>query len=137
MTRFVVDSSVTLAWCLKDERNAYARKVEDAVIEGVAIAPALWPFEVANALAMAERRSQISPSEREQILEMLAAMGVLVEAPPPVVPRDLVSLSQRWGLTAYDAAYLQLAIAQNVPLATIDAALAKAARANRVEVLFD
>lgn len=134
--RFVIDSSVTIAWCLKDERNAYARKVETAAIDGAAIAPALWPFEVANALAMAERRARISPVEREQVLEMLAAMGVSVEAPPSTVPRELVSLTQRWGLTAYDAAYLQLAIAQDVPLATIDAELAKAAKANRVEVLF-
>lgn len=134
--RFVVDSSVTLAWCLKDERNAYARKVEDAVIEGSAFAPALWPYEVANALAMAERRGRLAVAEREEILEAIAALGISVEAGPQAVPNELISLAQRWKLTAYDAAYLHLAQSQNVPIATIDAKLVRAAKVIRVDVLF-
>jgi hypothetical protein len=61
--RFVVDASMTLAWCFSDESTAFTESVLDLLANGAeAIAPAIWPFEVANALLMGERRKRVTPA---------------------------------------------------------------------------
>ncbi|MCC7049969.1 MAG: type II toxin-antitoxin system VapC family toxin [Alphaproteobacteria bacterium] len=129
---FVLDCSVTIAMCLKDERSAYARKVEEALRDTGAVVPALWPYEVANALVMAERRHRLSPAERDELLAILGSLGIVVVAAPAVLPHALIALAQRHKLTADDAAYLELAVSKGLPLATTDSGLARAAKAARV-----
>lgn len=129
---FVLDCSVTIAMCLKDERSAYVERIEDALRDATAVVPALWPYEVANVLVMAERRRRISPAERDELLAILGSLGIVIEATPTVLPRALIALAQRHKLTAYDAAYLELALSAGLPLATTDSDLARAAKAARV-----
>ena len=61
---FVLDSSVSLTWCFDDERTDATDALLERVVEAGAVAPALWPLEVLNALAMAERRSRIDGCKR-------------------------------------------------------------------------
>lgn len=129
---FVLDCSVAIAWCLKDERSAYAERVEAAFGDATAVAPALWPYEVANALLTAERRRRITAVERDELLAMLDSLGIEVDHAPDSTPKALIALAQRYRLTAYDAAYLDLALNRGLPLATADAELARAAKAARV-----
>lgn len=128
--RFVVDASMTLAWCFSDESTAFTESVLDLLANGAeAIAPAIWPFEVANALLMGERRKRVTPAQVSSVLQRIADLPISVE--PIRVDRafgPVLLLARNEQLTEYDAAYLELALRDGSPLATIDERLRKAAR---------
>jgi predicted nucleic acid-binding protein len=133
----VVDASVVLAWCFPDEDSPLAQRVAQMFKHGdLAIAPAFWPHEVLNALLAGEKRRRIS---RELIRAFLNDMGALPiglqESPAAAVFDRIQSLSREYGLTPYDAAYLDLAQSNRLPLATLDQDLIRACRKARVELL--
>lgn len=124
----VVDASVSLKWALDDEDHVgEAVALRDAAIRGrfAMVAPSLWLYEVANGLAMAVRRSRLSPEIGGEALSHLLAVGVRL-ADPDV--RDVYVQALRFDLTAYDAAYLALAEALGGPLWTGDQRLHGAVR---------
>jgi len=128
----VVDASVTAAWCFKDESSAYTDAVLDVVTNDGARVPALWPFEMANVLAMAERRGWITTELSERFLDALRALPIEVESREPWMdPRTLAASARAHALTAYDASYLDLAIRSDLPLATRDRELRAAAERAR------
>jgi predicted nucleic acid-binding protein len=131
LSRFVLDASVTIAWCFADETTAYTETVLEMLAAGSdALAPAIWPFEVANVLVMAERRKRITLAKITNFLQLLAGFAVSLDAASGAQTFDKVlSLAREQGLSTYDAAYLELAIREGLPLATLDTDLKKAARA--------
>lgn len=130
MSRFVVDCSVTMAWCFEDEDDAYATTVLKALGQGSAVVSALWPYEVANVLLVAERHRRLRQADAIRFLTLLGALPLEIDAPPTVGSlSSLRTLAREHRLSAYDAAYLELAIREGVPLATRDTALRNAARA--------
>jgi predicted nucleic acid-binding protein len=76
MPPFVVDASMTLSWCFVDEVTPYSRAVLAALETTYAVVPALWPFEVANALALAERRKRITQEGIADFLETLQRLPI-------------------------------------------------------------
>ncbi len=128
--RLVLDASVTLAWCFSDESTTYTEAVLDLLTNGAeAIAPAIWPFEVANALLVGERRKRVTAA---QVTSMLARIGDLPISVEPIrVDRafgPIWLLARNEQLTEYDAAYIELALREALPLATLDDRLRRAAR---------
>src|SRR5437867_2988509 len=125
---FVLDCSVTLCWYFRDEVNDYAEHVQDQLVRTQAIVPAIWPLEVANALLMGERRKRSTQAQATAWIQHLATMPISVEP---------LTTAQAWGsvlaiartcdTSAYDAAYLELAIRRGLPLATVDHKLKAAA----------
>jgi predicted nucleic acid-binding protein len=136
LSRFVLDASVTVAWCFADETTAYTETVlEMLAAGGDALAPAIWPLEVANVLVMAERRKRITLAKTTNFLQLLAGFAVSLDAASAAQTFDKVlSLAREQGLSTYDAAYLELAIREGLPLATLDTDLKKAARAVGVRI---
>ncbi|HFC97470.1 MAG TPA: PIN domain-containing protein [Thermosulfurimonas dismutans] len=133
---FVLDASVTVAWALEDERDLYSEKILDALGEGKAWVPSIWPLEVANALLMAERRRRLTRADVENFLSLLQELPIQVEGDTVLkVWSEILLLAREEGLSVYDAAYLNLAMRLGLPLATLDQALRKAARNCGVEVL--
>ncbi len=131
-----VDASAALAWSHKDERTEAVRAISARVAKEGAVVPALWPIEIANGLTMAVRRERISVAERDELLSNFRRLAIEIEAPSmDITWTSTVWLAHRCGLTAYDAAYLELARRRNLPLATLDEQLADAARAEGVTVL--
>lgn len=132
----VVDASVALAWCFEDE----ATESTDAVLERVAregaIVPDLWRFEVADVLITAERRARITAADATRLHALLASLPVAPESAPSATA-VLAAVARDYALTAYDAAYLELAMRHGADLATRDAALLKAAAAAGVTVVGD
>jgi len=127
--RLVLDASVTLAWCFSDESTAYSEAVLDLLANGAeAMAPAIWPFEVANALLVGERRKRVTAA---QVVSVLARIGDLPISVEPIRvdlafgPIRLLARSEH--LTEYDAAYIELALREGLPLATLDDRLRRAA----------
>ena len=133
---FVIDASVTLAWCFADEGSPEADGALGRLEREEAVAPAIWPLEVANGLRTAERRGRMDAPDMPRIRELLLSLPVQVEPVELGAALGVISaVARELDLTAYDAAYLQLAAQRGVPLATIDERLRRAAIAAGVVVL--
>lgn len=124
---FVIDASVILAWILPDEVNERADAIVGSLVYESAVAPAIWPMEIRNALLVAERRKRIDPSATEELLAILGTQRVTIDAGINFDKAMVFARAHR--LTIYDAAYLELATRRRLPLATLDTRLAAAAAA--------
>jgi predicted nucleic acid-binding protein len=132
----VLDSSAVLAWVHGDERTPEIEAVFDRAVEEGAIVPHLWHLEVANSLTVAVRRKRVSQDFRDDVLKDLQELNISIDGDTAANAWSAtVRLADLYGLTVYDAAYLELAQRLRLPLATLDQDLAKAARAAGVEVL--
>ncbi len=138
MNRFVLDASVTLAWLIDPSTAAYAIHVRDLLLQGSrALVPALWQSEVANGFVTAERRNLLTSTDTSQILhrfEIALAQGIEINC-EPVSIRRIAAIGRQFSLTAYDAVYLSLAIEKQLPIATLDRALAQATKQAGVHLL--
>jgi predicted nucleic acid-binding protein len=131
----VIDASVALAWCFKDEATPATDALVPMVRRDGATVPVHWLLEVTNALLVAERRGRIMRNDVATHLRTIAALGVQVDLETDRhVGHDILALARADGLSIYDAAYLELAQRMAVPLATLDKDLAKAARKSGVTV---
>ena len=126
---FVLDCSVTMSWLFADESHEGAEALREALPDDPAVAPALWPVEVANVLLVATRRGRISASDWPVVAQHLESIAVEID--PSTLQAALAKalpLADRHGLTVYDAMYLELATRRGLPLATLDRQLAEASR---------
>ncbi len=136
----MLDASVALAWMLPDEANAAeARRLIGVVVEEGAIVPGHWRLEVGNGLLMAERRGRVpDDGTAAALLGRLGALPIALDPETAVRAWDAAPMFvRRHGLGLYDAAYLELAARKGLPLASFDAALRRAAAAERVPVVAD
>lgn len=133
---FVLDSSVALAWVLPDESSPAADAVIERLAVEAAVVPALWPFEIANVLVVAQRRGRLTAKHAAAALGHLRALPIEIDAAAPDdrLPA-ILSLAERLDLTAYDAAYLELAQRLDAPLATLDERLRAATIRAKIPVL--
>jgi len=127
MKRIVIDNSVVMAWAFEDEADRYCERVLDSLSDTAALVPQVWPLEVVNVLCVAERRKRITRGDALRFLQLLGQLPITVaESPDRGNMQTLYLLATDYKLSAYDASYLQLAIAEGIPLATRDTALCKA-----------
>jgi predicted nucleic acid-binding protein len=132
----VVDSSMTVAWCFKEERTSATDAIQDRLAVEEALVPEHWFLEVANALLVGERRKRIKAADVSQFLRELNTLLIRVDDQLPMRAFDhILPLSRTHALTAYDAAYLDLALRRQLPLASLDDDLRRAATALGVQVL--
>lgn len=134
---FVVDASIAFAWVLPSQASPQA----DALLKRIevgdeAVVPPLWFLEVANGLLIAERRKTMTAGERRLALERLGALGIAVdEANARDAFGPTLALAEQYGLSVYDAAYLELAVRRSLPLGTRDRALQSAAERSGIPQL--
>lgn len=131
MSDFALDSSVALAWCFAGERDVTSQSLlARLLLDGeTAEVPALWPIEIANVLAVAERKKRISAAELAEAVALFGALPIHVdEEMARRAMSEILAIARREALTSYDAAYLELAMRLRLPLATRDNALKTAAR---------
>ena len=133
MTSMVLDCSSVLAWFFEDERDADALRLMDALAAARAHVPSLWPYEIANAMLVAERRGRLKADSIADGMEAMEALDIVVE-PGKTIERELVELARQNSLSVYDASYLALAIQLKIPLATRDAKLKRAAKSVGVKL---
>lgn len=135
MTGFVLDCSVAMSWCFEDEVSVYADLVLDALKDTEAVVPSLWPLEVANVLSVAERRSRLSESQMTRAITLFQALPIRVDTlTAQQALGSTLSLARKHGLSAYDAAYLEVAMREGLPLATADKQLLKVVKACGITV---
>jgi predicted nucleic acid-binding protein len=133
---WVLDASVTMTWCFESERTAYTEGLLDRAGSSPSVVPQVWAWEVANVLVLALRRKRIDRTQRNRFLSMLETLlihaddlkGLKVFAP-------VLAVAEEYGLTAYDASYLELSLRMGLPLATMDTQLQAAARKAGVVLL--
>ena len=129
----VLDTSATLAFLLDDERDAAAIALSEKIAIDGATVPNLWPYEVANSLAVAAKRGRITIQARGEMLMNLTRLDIRIDnADLDEIWLATVALADLYHLTIYDAAYLELAQRMRVPLATLEDALKHACRASGV-----
>jgi predicted nucleic acid-binding protein len=136
VSSFVLDASVAVAWCFDDESTPAAWALLDRLGVAPGHVPALWALEIGNILLGAERRRRITQARTVEFLGILGELDIRVDPDfPGRAFRDILPLARERRLTTYDASYLELAMRLGLPLATKDAALARAATALRIKTL--
>ena len=126
----VIDASATVCWHFADEYSDEADAIMARLRDDYARVPGHWWFEVRNALLMGERRGRASPQQTASFLEFLSEFHISIALRPD--ENAVMELARRYRLSFYDAAYLELALREGVPLATFDGDLIAAARAEGV-----
>jgi predicted nucleic acid-binding protein len=122
---FVLDASVTACWAFADEDHPDASLAFDRMRAEEGVVPGLWWFEVRNILIVNERRRRITESDTAAFLLSLSRLRIRVDRVPD--ENGVLRLARAHRLSVYDAAYLELAQREGLPLATLDADLRKAA----------
>lgn len=134
--QFVLDCSVAMSWCFKDENDPYAMAVLGHIQKSCAIVPSLWRVEIINVILVAERRRRIDVDDSIQIVDFLSDLPIVFDEDNNNFPsmEKHLNLARHHSLTAYDATYLELAKRVGLPLATLDQTLIKAARTAGVDL---
>jgi predicted nucleic acid-binding protein len=133
-----LDSSAALGWIYPDEDSDAATTILELVVASGAWVPSLWPIEVANSLQVGIRRRRIDRSFRDGALADLARLDISVDAETSNFAwTSTLQFADRFGLTVYDAVYLELAQRRSLPLASLDTALCAASRVLGVPVIGD
>jgi predicted nucleic acid-binding protein len=128
--RFVLDCSVALAWCFPDEKTKEGDALLRALKRGAGVVPALWFLEVANALLSGERRGRLPAAVSAEALGLLRRLPIEADDRSGFpLAANLLALARAYRLSAYDAAYLEVAQRLSLPLATFDEDLQAAAKA--------
>ncbi|MEH2122738.1 type II toxin-antitoxin system VapC family toxin [Nostoc sp.] len=126
--QFVLDCSVAISWCLVDENDDYANAILAMMPDSEAFVPGIWSLEIANTLVVAERRNRITQEQSKQAIALLQSLLIQVDPVTDAKALDAtLKLARQEALAAYDAAYLELALRLQLPLATLDTRLAEAA----------
>lgn len=132
---FVLDASVTLGWLFEDEATPQLLELLESLTTGAAWVPVHWSLEVANAVQVAQRCGRLTRSPTE-LLGPLAKLRIRMDSESFTRAHDAtLELAGKHGLTAYDAAYLELAKRRGLPLATADKGLRRAAEKAAIQVL--
>ena len=132
-----MDASVALCWFFEGQKTAYTEAVLECLARGdEALVPAVWPLEIVNSLVVAVRRKGVSPAQLETFVRDLKDLPVEVDLEGVErVYSSVVRISRQHQLSSYDAAYLDLALSEGLPLATLDKNLRAAAKRAGVELL--
>lgn len=138
MTAFVLDNSVAMRWLLASNKvsdQRYAELVLRSLANAEAVVPNLWHLEAANVLLSAANRKELEISAVERFTVQLENLPITVDTlTSNQVFGHTMSLAKAYRLSSYDAAYLELALRENLPLATLDKDLLKAARRSDIEI---
>lgn len=138
MSGFILDNSVSMRWLLESNKavdQKYAEAVLKSFLDADALVPNLWHLEASNVLLGAEKRSEIDAGEIERFISQLENLPIQVDSltSHKAFTRTL-ALSRIYKLSSYDAAYLELAIREGLPIATLDKNLRKAANKADVKI---
>ena len=137
MSLLVLDASVTLCWLFEDQATTATEAILDRLTnEDEAVVAGIWPLEVVNAIVIAERRKLIRPAQSAAFIEQLAQLSVTIDSPAAErIFGGVLETARRYALSAYDAEYLELAVREGLPLATLDQQLRRAANTAGVRLI--
>jgi predicted nucleic acid-binding protein len=133
---FVVDASVAMTWLFQDEMTPTTTRLLRRLETDAVLVPALWYLEITNTLAVAERKGRVSAEQSEDFIALLDGVQIDVDLETHRGAfTDLLAICRKFGLSSYDATYLELALRRKLPLASLDEPLRKAAKKLGVKLL--
>lgn len=133
VTLFVLDCSITMSWCFKDETNIDAHKILLALKNKKALVPCVWTLEVLNSLKVAQNKKRITQAKTNHFITLLQSLPIEIDNNYKYLKNNLIlDLMNKHNLTAYDASYLELAIRYSTPLISFDKELCEAARKEKI-----
>jgi len=136
VTPWIVDASLAMTWYLADEQDReYGQWVLDSLAAREMRVPALFVYELSNALVMAHRRNRLGFDVLQEVFNKLSSMEIAVDPATRETSARLGTLALTYGLTSYDAAYLDLGLRTGFPIATLDKALIKAMQTASVDLV--
>lgn len=122
---FILDCSVAMTWCFKDQASEYADNVLKSMKNEQAFVPFLWDLEVANVIYLANKKNKCSEADQLYYIELFNSLNIK-RLRVDVSIDHLVVISKKYNLTSYDACYFHLSMSHNMPIATLDIDLQKA-----------
>lgn len=132
----VIDCCVTMAWILLDDQEEKATAILNMLESKRAKVPTIWPLEVANVLYQYERTKKLTAVETAEFKEFLSALPISVDNTTSLhAMGSIYELAKSESLSIYDAAYLEIALRENLPLGTFDKALKSAAKRVGVDLI--
>lgn len=131
---FVVDSSVVCGWFIANLATPYAEAIAQRLETERAVAPTLLQLEYTNVLRTACKRGRVVAQAAREVVDRIESLPIEFDSQTPP-PSTVLSLALRFDLTTCDASYLELALREQLPIATQDEALAEAAWAAGVGVV--
>ncbi len=131
---FVLDNSVSCGWFLDNQASDYTEAIARRMEDDNAVVPPLWELELANVLRSTCLKQRLNAQAAQQALARIVSLPITIDR-QPVPASEILALALRFGLSSYDAAYLELALRLQLPLATADDALRDAALASGVGVV--
>ena len=132
----ILDCSIVMAWCFDDESTPETNQIQDRMANEAAVVSGLWYLEISNVLALAEKRKRITSEGSQQFLQLLTVFDIQVDDDAPRRAfGHLLPLCRTHGLTSYEAVYLDLLIRRQIPLASLNDPLRKAATTLGLPVL--
>ena len=136
MEDFVIDNSVVMSWCFKDETSKYTDAILERLGRASAYVPAIWPLEVCNVLLVAERRKRLYQKDSAHFISLLLELPIIVEQESPErMLSEIISLAREFKMSSYDASYLDLAMRKGLSIATNDKNMISAARKCSVAIV--
>jgi predicted nucleic acid-binding protein len=133
---FVVDASVALTWLFQDQATAATIRLLRRLESDAVVVPALWYLEITNVLAIAERNGRVTVEQIDEFASLLGAAQIDVDNESHLAAlTDILGICRKFGLSSYDASYLDLAVRRKLPLASLDEPLRKAAKRLGVKLL--
>jgi len=133
---FIIDSSVALTWCFPDEATPHTRELLQRMASEAATVPVWWFLEISNVLALAQRKGRITAAQADEFITLIESFDLEVhDYDASRIFHHVLPLCRTHQLTSYDALYLELARSLQLPLATLDIPLRKAASALGVQLL--
>jgi predicted nucleic acid-binding protein len=135
LTGVVIDASLALAWCFPDGASEYADGVLVALEGRTVMVPPVWALEITNAVLVAERRKRVKQADVRRFVELLGGLTLIEQSQTAIdTVSSVLPLARQYGLSAFDAAYLDVAVRQGAPLATLDSTLEKAGRSAGIKI---
>jgi len=130
---FVMDASLTASWHFEDEQSPATESILESLEHDSAYAPLIWWFEIRNVITLGERKRRATHEQTAEFVAFLLQLPIGLDSLPD--NDRVMTLARRHQLTFYDAAYLELAQREGIPLATFDKELVTAARAEGVPLI--
>ena len=132
---FVLDVSVVAGWIFEDQSSEYTDAIAESLRRDEALVPPIWHLELANLLRTARRRGRIEVAEAQAALAAIRSLPIRLDDRRTLVAEEAFALAEWFGLSSYDASYLELARRHSLGLASRDEQLRTAARAAGVPLI--
>ena len=136
MKEFVLDNSIVMSWFFEDECSLQSEKILQRLKTQRAIVPSLWAYELSNALFISENKRKLATNDSKQFIDLLSKLPIFIESNEPFqFANRVLPICRKYAVTAYDAAYLDLADIKRIPIATFDKKMRATAKKMKIETI--